>query len=128
MLPGTKIAMGALLGALAGCVATSGTATNAPTTPSASQQQVQALKQEYLDKFLTPATAYAYSPRCPQPEGACSTPGIVAELQKDSKEVDDALTAAEQFTDAAPQADASAPLASARAALTAAEAALPGAT
>lgn len=122
-----------VVGAVAGCVATPGAGTKSPApasaAPSASQKQVQALKQEYLDKFLTPATAYAYSPRCPQPAGdPCANPGIVADLQKDSEAVSKALDAAQAFTDAAPAADASGPLASARAALTAAEAQLPGAT
>jgi hypothetical protein len=122
------IGAGALICAVAGCALTSSAPVPAPA-PSASQQAVTALKQEYLDKFLTPATAYAYSPRCPQPSGeTCSNPGIVADLQKAAKAVDGTLTAAEQFTDAAPKADASGPLASLRAALTAAEAALPGAT
>jgi hypothetical protein len=114
-----------LLAGVAGC-AGNAPALSPPPKSGTSQVAAAALAQEYLDKFLTPATAYALSPRCPQPAGAaCSDPAIIVKLQAAQKSARRALDAAQHFADAAPTADASGALSAARQALTAAEAIIP---
>jgi hypothetical protein len=105
--------------ALALAVSACAGAPSAPPPPasSTSEAAVQDLMQEYLAKFLTPATAYAL--------GVNPDPTVKKALQDAEVNAHAAIFNAQSFIDAAPTADATQPLAAARAALDAAEATLP---
>lgn len=112
--------------ALLGLLLLAGCAAPTAVTISSSQQAVTAIELEYVNKFLTPATAYDLLPRCPQQEGTpCSDLAIVTKLRDTQAKLHNTIYALRDFSDASPQADATTLIANTRRELSAAEALVP---